>query len=160
MGHLREVEGVSTEEAMIEGMASLAEAKRMLSEREGRAKKHLEMVKHNIVEDLAPLREEVEALKESLRNFITEENGGKAFNVPGLGTAYVQKRSKVQITDEEEFAEYFQGQDSEVRSMVSDPAKFNRAKARQYALGLAESGEMVPGSELIEQASLVFRDRS
>ncbi len=133
-------------------------AKEALEEQEQRGKAYLEMVKANVEQDLAPLREEVEASRQSIEAYVREENGGEKFKVPGLGTAYFSRKRQTKIVDQEALLEsahsYYGG---EIGFLYDEPMP-NRAACKKFAESwLNDVGELVPGVESEEVETLNVR---
>lgn len=142
----------------IQQLERYRKAKEALEEQDQRAKAYLEMTRANVEQDLAPLREEVEAARASIEAFVREENGGEKYKVPGLGTAYLSSRRQTKVLDLQAFLEavhdYTGGQ---VEQLYDDP-KPNSAACKKYAESwLSDEGELLPGVESEEVQTLNVR---
>lgn len=147
------------ESSGVEQLDRLRKCKEVLEEQEARGKEYLEKVKHDVEQDLAPLREEVEGARLSVEAFIREENNGEKFRCPGLGTAYLTKRLSTKIVDEKMFAESARTKISyeELESLYAPP-KLLVSDAKKFAEAvLKEDGELLSGVESEEVESLTVR---
>lgn len=141
-------------ETMITNMRLYAGRKAQLEEQRGRAKAYLQQVKDDIEEDLASLEAHLDSLKESMTIFVREHNAGKRFRVPGLGTAYLQKRGVVNIADEDKFQSALN--DTEREDIYEH--RFVLSRARRIAeRRIKEHGEVLPGVQYETSETLSIR---
>ncbi len=145
---------IHSSEQMIENLRRYRALKRELEEEKERARAYLEQVRAEIEQDLAPLEEHIERLRESMSRYITVHNGGEKFKVPGLATAYTQKRLSVEIADEEAFAASL---DEQSREEVYEK-KLSQSRAKKLARVAYEAdGEILSGCEVEQSESLGVR---
>ena len=136
---------VSTDD-MIATMLRLQSAKDALEQEEQLGKRVIEQVRANVEADLAPRRQEIEDCRRSIEAFIRQT--GVKFKAPGLGTAYIAKKRRTSVADEEAFREW--ADQSLSPEMVEEiyPAIFQRGVANKYVSRfLDENGELLPGVE-------------
>ena len=140
--------------AMIAAMRSYREAKAGLDQRKERAAAYLEQVEQEIKADLAVDEQHVERLRSSMLTFLTEHNGGKKFNVPGIGTATTTTRTNVKIADQDAFAASLTAEQRD--SLFELKLNNSRAKAAAKA-AFEDDGEQLPGVEAGRITSLSVR---
>lgn len=140
--------------AMIAAMRSYREAKADLDQRKERAAAYMEQVEQEIQADLAADEQHVERLRSSMLTFLTEHNGGKKFNVPGIGTATTTTRTSVKIADQDAFAASLTAEQRD--SLFELKLNNSRAKAAAKA-AFEEDGEQLPGVEAGRITSLSVR---
>lgn len=152
-------EPIASEDVLISMMRRLAEAKKHQEEQKSRANRYLEQIRTEIAEDLAPLEEEIERARQSIRAYLIEERGGESFRVPGLGSAGIQHRRQTRIVDEEKFVvEIRTNYSEEDAASVYDEPRFNAGRAKKLAESiLKEYGEILPGTESEEIQTLTVR---
>ncbi len=139
-------------EAAIEAMHRFQNATKQLEEQREVARKYLEMVNSKIQEDLMALEEEIVNSRRSLEAFITQENDGKQFKVPGLGSAYLTTRRSLKI-NREEFIDAI----APVDSPRIYETKYSETKAKELAKEYLDRGQLLNGVEQIETVSMSVR---
>ncbi|QIN85472.1 hypothetical protein GBA63_22485 (plasmid) [Rubrobacter tropicus] len=148
------VEAPVDDAAMIAAMRSYREAKADLEVRKERGAAYLKQVEEEIKADLANAEEDLERLRSSMLTFLTEHNGGKKFNVPGIGTATTTARTTVKIADQEAFVAAVP---PDRRDSLFD-LKLNNSRAKALAKkALDEDGQQLPGVEAGRITSLSVR---
>lgn len=151
-------EGIS-EDAMIRNLRRYRELKGRLEQAEERGRRYVEQVKAEVEQDLVALRTEVDFLKEGFEVYIKEYNGGENFKVPGLGTAFVQRRRTAKVADEQKFGLYvlnaYPARYDAV--FVAQPDKLNKKEADKLVKAALEDGEILPGVEVEEAEALAVR---
>ena len=147
-------ESLADDAAMIAAMRSYREAKADLEQRKERAAKYLEQIQKEIEADLAADEAHVERLRASMLTFLTEHNGGKKFNVPGIGTATTTTRTNIKIADQEAFLASLPPEERD--PLFELKLSNSRAKAAAKA-AFEEDGEQLPGVEAGRITSLSVR---
>ena len=142
---------------MIGLMRGYREARREREEAEENGAAYVAQVREEVKQDLAPMREREERLREAMLVFVREHNGGSSFRVPGLGTAHKQRRTNTTIADPGALVAHLEANDPEALEALYD-RKLNEGRAKKLAEASAkEDGELLPGAETEERESLVVK---
>lgn len=155
-GEPREEEPLTpaSEPEMVSQMRRYRELKKAHERQKERAKEYLEQVKAESEADMRPLEEQIEAARQSMLAFLIEHNSSNKFRVPGLGTAFTQHRTWVNIADEDAFTASL---DDAERGRVFE-LKLNTSRAKALVQGSFESGgEIRPGCEVEGKETLAVK---
>lgn len=143
------------QDEMIRELRSLKARQAELDEAKERGRAYVEQVREAVAQDLRPLEEAVEAARWNVEVLIRDHNGGQKFRVPGLGTAYLQRRRAFKVVDPEALA---RSVGEAERQRLYDPPKINTGRAKSFAQSVFnEDGQILPGVETEEVESLSIR---
>lgn len=142
-------------DAMVSLMRRYRAAKRAREEAEANGAAYLAQVREEVKQDLQPMKEQEERLREAMLVFVREYNAGASFRVPGLGSAHIQKRTVTEISDREVLVAHLEDREPETLAEIYD-RKISDSRAKKLAqTRLQEAGEVLPGTETAEKETLV-----
>lgn len=107
-------------------------------------KRRKKMVTETYDQELAQLERQEAMFRDSIETYIKRHNAGEKVRFPDVGTAYLGRVDpKIAITDRDAF-------EAALGALFTKPT-FDETAAKQHALERAvETGELVPGTELIQ----------
>ena len=144
---------------VVSWVKQLAEMREELATAEERGKEYLAQCKADVEQDLQPRRDAIAKLNEMLTIFLKEENGGKKYAIPGLGTVYLTNRTTPKIVDETVLAQEIQARNP-LAYTAMQITSIDRSKAQKFANGiLKETGEAIPGIEVTHTEAVSFRQQ-
>lgn len=158
-GHENEpiVEPPLDRDAMVGLMRRYRAAKRGREEAEANGAAYLAQVREEIKQDLQPMKEKEERLREAMLVFVREHNEGASFRVPGLGSAHTQKRTVTEISDRDILIAHLEQHEPEALANLYD-RKVSDSRAKKLVQArLQEDGEVLPGTETAEKETLVVK---
>jgi hypothetical protein len=144
-------------DAMVGLMRRYRRARQEREEAEANGAAYVAQVREEVKQDLAPVKEHEERLRDAMLVFVREHNGGASFRVPGLGTAHTQSRCTTEILDRGELVRHLEAYDPDALAAIYD-AKLNDSRAKKLALARAtEDGEVLPGTDTQKRETLVVK---
>jgi hypothetical protein len=140
-----EPEGRTLDEVMIAKLYRLRRVREELKQDEARSKAYLKMVKDRVEADLKAKKTQRENLEREIRDLLIHENNGEKYRVPGLGTAFIAKRTRIEIENADALLDYIdQKTDLTVEEFLK-PVETDEAKLKRFAKEKVDEGEIVPG---------------
>lgn len=144
------------EQHAIRQLRRFGAAKAELEQARERGRAYVEQVRQEVEQGLVSYERELLEARASLEAFLHQENGGKKFSVPGLGTAFLRTTKQVNLTDLDAFLEAYE------RDFGSTDAfyerKLSKSKVKTAAEGaLQEHGQLLDGVEVREVTAVSVR---
>ena len=144
-------------DAMVGLMRRYRVARRAREEAEANGAAYVAQVREEVKQDLQPMKEQEERLREAMLVFVNEYNAGASFRVPGLGSAHTQKRTVTKINDQELLVAHLEEREPETLASLYDK-KISDSRAKKLAQARRqEAGEILPGTETAEKETLVVK---
>ena len=144
-------------DAMVGLMRRYRAARRAREEAEANGAAYVAQVREEVKQDLQPMKEQEERLREAMLVFVREYNAGASFRVPGLGSAHTQKRTVTEISDRELLVTHLEQHEPQALVGLYD-RKISDSRTKQLVqTRLQEGGEVLPGTETDEKETLVVK---